>query len=203
VIKTPQEIRRESIKDLFDRILQTKILTLSPSEVTIEESFNSDFTSVNLVFSSRTAGLTASIRTGEEAAKGFVDGIFRACHKALIGEYPSLANLKLADYRVAPNFNKIRNPSATDATAEVTIAMQVSSHGRAEFSSASRSILHSSLTATLEAFQFYINCEKTFHKIQTMLTDAESRNRGDIVQACVSDMSRLTEVNTYDKENKN
>ena len=70
----------------------------------------------------------------------------------------------------------------------------------AEFSCVSRSILHSSFIVTLEAIEFYINCERTFHKIQIILGDAEQRNRGDIVQSCVTDLSKLTEVNTYEKK---
>ena len=92
-----------------------------------------------------------------------------------------------------------RNHSGADAKVTVNIVMEVKEHGLAEFSSASRSVLHSSFAAIVEAFQFYINCERTFHKIQLVLEDAKERNRGDIVQSCVSDLSKLTEVNTYEK----
>ena len=59
------------------------------------------------------------------------------------------------------------------------------------------SIVYSSLVAMLEAFQFYMNCDKTFNKLRFLIKDAEVRNRGDIKQSCISDLSALTGVNTY------
>ena len=75
--------------------------------------------------------------------------------------------------------------------------VNVEGHGMAEFQHQSRSMIYSSLVAALNAFEFYINCETTFHKIQLVLEDASQRNRGDISQACIADLSRLTEVNNY------
>ena len=88
----------------------------------------------------------------------------------------------------------------TDAETEVVIVVDVKDHGVAEFGCTSRSILHSSFMATLGVFEFYVNCEKTFHKIRLFLDDATTRNRGDIIQSCMTDLSKLTEVNTYDKK---
>ena len=61
-------------------------------------------------------------------------------------------------------------------------------------------MIYSGFVSALEAFQFYINCERTFHKIQVIIEDATLRNRGDIVQSCLTDLSKLTEVNTYEKK---
>lgn len=201
--KTVQEFRRESIKQLFVKILQTKILRLEPKSALVEESFNSDFTAVNLTISKRECDSKSQIQLEEKNGKGFVDGIFKSCSRFFLEDYPSLENIRLKDYRVRPSFKKIKSKQQSDAEVQVTVAMEVKERGTAEFTSTSRSILHSTLVATLEAFEFYINCEKTFHEIQIILTDANNRNRGDIVQACVSDLSKLTEVNTYDKKEKN
>ena len=61
-------------------------------------------------------------------------------------------------------------------------------------------MIYSGFVAALEAFQFYINCERTFSKMQLIIEDAKQRNRGDIIQACLSDLSKLTEVNNYEKK---
>ena len=61
-------------------------------------------------------------------------------------------------------------------------------------------MIHSSFSLALEAFEFYINCERTFNKIQLVISDAESRNRADIVSENVYRLSKLTEVNSYEKK---
>ena len=114
-----------------------------------------------------------------------------------------MQNIKLIDYKVHPNFNKSNGPIGSDAKTEVTIVVGIEKLGQAEFSCISRSILHSSFAAVLQAFEFYINCGKTFNRIQATLRDAQRRNRGDIVQSCMSDLSTLTGVNTYEKGKEN
>lgn len=195
--KTPQEFRRESVKELFTKILMSQKMCLQPLKISVNETWQSDFTAVDLEMLQIQGDVKKPIQIKESKAKGFVDGIFKACHKSFSEEFSSLANIKLIDYKLIPKFKKMTSKTGTDAPVEVSIAMEVKDHGIAEFNSSSRSILYSSLVATLEAFEFYINCERTFDKTKLILEDAKQRNRGDIVQSCVSDLSKLTEVNTY------
>jgi len=197
--KTPQEFRRENVKELFNRILSSQKTKLEPLTISVGETWESDFTSVSLSFKINKEGNPSVIDTSGREAKGFVDGIFKACFDVFVKNNPSLANIKLHDYQVRPNFNKSGKSSGSDAKVSVTIMMEVKEHGIAEFSSVSRSILYSSFVAMLEAFQFYINCENTFEKIKVILEDASHRNRGDIIQRCLTDLSKLTEVNTYEQ----
>lgn len=200
MIKTPQEYRRENVKKLFDRILPIQKIKLEPLVINVSETWQSDFTMVKLSYSISKGDDFNTVDAKEQEAKGFVDGIFKACFENLVGLAPSLSNVKLYDYQVKPKLKTNRSSSGADAKVSVNIIMEVKEHGLAEFSNASRSVLHSSFAAILEAFQFYVNCEKTFHKIQLVLEDAKQRNRGDIIQSCVSDLSKLTEVNTYEKK---
>lgn len=199
--KTPQQIKRETIKQLFDKVLNAHQIKLSPFNITVNESFKSDFTGVEMSINETSQGLSGpSFVLEEKKARGFVDGMFKACHKHYVKEHPSLNNIRLVSYQVTPRIKKSENKMGTDAETEVTIVVDVKDHGVAEFSCVSQSILHSTFIATLEVFEFYINCEKSFHKIQLVLEDASHRNRGDITQACISDLSRLTEVNNYEKK---
>ena len=196
--KTPQQIKRESIKELFDKILKAQQLKLNPFSISVDESFKSDFTNVRMRVSETSGGIqNSAFSLATDEAKGFVDGMFKACHKHYAEEYPSLNNIRLVNYQVKPKIKKKTNKMGTDAETEVTIMVDVKDHGMAEFSCMSRSILHSSFIATLEVFEFYINCEKTFNRIKVILEDANGRNRGDIAQSCMSDLSILTGVNTY------
>ena len=198
MIKTPQEFRRDNVKELFDRFLSSQKIRLEPLTISVGETWKSDFTSVSLSFSS-TKGENKEVVFAEEEAKGFVDGIFKACYKEFTKKYTSLANIKLHDYLVKPNLDRTKTLTGSDARVKISVMMEIKDHGIAEFNCESRSILHSSFAVILEAFQFYINCEKTFDKIQLVLEDAQHRNRGDIVQNCISDLSKLTEINTYEK----
>ena len=199
--KTPEEFKRENVKELFDRILKSYRIRLRPFDISVNESFNTDFTSVEMSINENTQGIQSPhFVLAEHEAKGFVDGMFKCCHKHYSKDYGSLNSIRLVDYQVEPRIKKSATKMGTDAETEVAIIVDVKDHGVAEFSCVSRSILHSTFIATLEVFEFYINCEKTFHKIQLVLSDANQRNRADIVQACVSDLSRLTEVNTYEKK---
>ena len=199
--KTPQQIKRETIKELFDKILKAQQIKLKPLSISVDESFKSDFTNVEMKINESPIDSNSPVLTlSEDKAKGFVDGMFIACHSHYASKYPSLRNIRLVDYQVTPRIKKANNKMGTDAETEVSISVDVKEHGVAEFSCVSRSILHSSFIATLEVIEFYINCEKTFGKIQLILGDAKERNRGDISQSCMSDLSKLTEVNTYVQE---
>jgi hypothetical protein len=195
--KTPQEIRRENLKELFEKALQVRQTRLKPFDISVRESRNSDFTVVELSITEMSGGQHHQRVVNETQAKGFVDGMFKACHDQYVDDHKSLRNIRLIDYKVKPKFNESNKMMGTDAKTEVTIMVEVKDHGVAEFSYTSRSILYSSFAATLEAFQFYINCDKAFKKIKLVLDDAQNRNRIDIAQSCMSELAMLTGVNTY------
>ena len=197
--KTPQEFRRENVKELFKKILNTQAIKLVPYDISVKESWNSDFTVVDLTINESVGDLQSRKEIKEDKARGFVDGIFKACHGQYAGTHPSLNNIELVDYQVKPRFNNLKGTMGSDAETEITLMVQVRDHVVAEFSCMSRSILYSSFVATLEAFQFYINCDKAFRKIKLVLEDAQARNRGDITQLCMSELAILTGVNTYGK----
>ena len=195
--KTPQEFRRENVKELFEKVLKNQKTKLEPLKISVDETWESDFTTVDVLILYSKGDEKREINIRESQAKGFVDGVFKGCHNSFIQDAPSLSNIKLVDYKLTPSFKNVKDKTGSDASVEVSIMMEVKDHGLAEFSSSSRSILYSSMAATLEAFEFYINCEDTFRKIKLILEDAKHRNRADIVQSCISDLSKITEVNTY------
>ena len=195
--KTPEEFKRESVKELFNKILRDSKTRLGTISITASESLDDDFTVVE--FSFEEFGKQERIISTESKGKGFVDGLFHGLRDHYIQEYPSLEKIELVDIMVNPIMKTSKN-KGPDAKANVVFRLEVSGHGIAEFQHQSRSMLYSGFVAALEAFQFYINCERTFDKIQLALEDAKQRNRGDIVQSCVADLCKLTEVNTYAKK---
>ena len=199
-MRTPQQHRRSDMSNLFDKILGEKIVRISPVNIKVEESLESDFTDVDVIFTQRCDSEIETISLKNTRSKGFVDGIFKACYEHYVDSVPSLKNIRLVTYEARPKIQKNVTGIGSDARVEVSTIVEVTNHGHAEFTSNSRSILYSSLVNVLEAFEFYINCEKTFNKIQIILKDAQRRNRSDIVEKCKYDLARLTGVNNYERE---
>ena len=198
--KTTQEVKRGNIKELLDKTLQSQAIKLRPLDITVGESLKSDFTKVNLAFSETIGGVNRCIEPNPIQSRGLVDGIFKACYKTFSDRYSSLSNLELYDYKVKPDFSKRPGDFGADIGVEVGIMVHVKNHGIAEFNNYSRSLVHSSFFATLEMFEFYINCQKTFDKLQVVLQNAQARNRADIEQQCISNLCTLTSVNNYEKQ---
>ena len=198
-MKTIQEVKRENVRGVFERVLGAKSMELSPVSISAKESYNSDYTTVDLEFDEKVLGKTARNRLDNIQSKGFIDGIHKSLLEKYSEKYTSLKNIQLSGLSVNPNFTKKVNTMGSDAVTNVIFQVLVKNHGLAEFESTSRSLLYSSFEASLKAFQFYINCQKTFEHIGVVIKDAKSRNRGDIIQKCISDLHCLTTVNSYEK----
>lgn len=197
--KTPQDFKRVEVKQIITKVLGDTQTRLLPISITVGESLDDDFTTTD--FSFEIAGKDHEIVTlKNQKGKGFVDGLFTGLQQYFSNNYSSLTKIKLADYNVNPIMANSKKSMGTDAQASVSLSVMVHPHGLSEFSHTSRSMIHSSFSAALEAFQFYVNCEKAFHRIQLFIEDAQQRNRGDVISGCIYDLSKLTEVNTYERK---
>ena len=199
-MRTPQDFRRENVKELFDKLLKDNKTKLVPKNISINESINSDFTSVSFSLDMISGENTRTYNFIDVEGKGFVDAVFTTCYQEFVEPFPSIKNLNLVDLIVKPIFSMSRKESGTDARTDVIFRVEIKNHGLSEFSARSRSIVHASFQVMMEAFQFYINCDKTFHQLRTWLDDANGRHRGDLAQGCVADLAKLTTVNAYERK---
>lgn len=193
---TPQQFRRDNVKKLHQKVLQDNRVVFTPLAISTHDSIEDDFTTVDLSFSEESLGSKKLVQIRGIKSNGFVDGLFLGLYKNYVQSYNSLSKLKLVDLMVNP-IMKASTSRGSDAKTSVIFRVEVEGHGLSEFQHESRSVIYSSFISALEVFQFYINCEKTFQKIKLVIEDAQARNRGDIVQDCLTDLSKLTEVNTY------
>lgn len=197
--KTPQDFKRVEVKEIIAKVLGDTVTRLAPVSISVSESLNDDFTTTD--FSFEVLGNDPKVVTLEnQKGKGFVDGLFMGLQQYFSSDYNSLAKIKLADYNVNPIMANSKKSMGTDAQASVLLSVLVPPHGLSEFNHTSRSMIYSSFSAALEAFQFYVNCHRAFDRIQMFIQDAQQRNRGDVISNCIYDLSKLTEVNTYDEE---
>jgi len=199
--KTPQHFKRREIKKVIDKILGDSKLSLTPVSISVKELFNEDLTVTEFSFDTASRGTRDTV-SKRQKGKGFIDGLFSGLQNHFNNDYSSLAKIRLADFDVNPIISNFQSTSGADAQASVSLSVNIAPHGISEFQHKSRSVIYSSFTTALEAFQFYINCERSFHKIQFFLNHAQERNRSDVANQYVYDLSKLTEVNTYEKKKK-
>jgi len=175
---------------------------LKPLTLKVREDFLDERTYVDLSFQKTEEKKTGTQDTKEYSftdmpGLGFIDSVFNICYKNFSEEYTSLKNISLVDVIVKPIFSVSTTPQGTDAKTDIFFRVKTKDHGISEFRSRSRSIIRAGLSAALEAFEFYINCDKAHKTLLFVLEDAKKRNRGDISQKCISDLSALSRVNTY------
>ncbi len=194
--RTPQYYKRQSVKEVFDKILKDEKVVLAPLSISAAESLENDFTITDFSFIERIAKEERNIVVSNARGKGFVDGMFLGLHNHYCEEYPSLEEIRLSHFVVNPLIAS-ESERGTESKLSVLFRVEVRRHGAAEFLHKSRSVLYSCFACALEAFQFYINCERAFNKAQVIIQDAKERNRSDIVQKCLLDLSKITEANTY------
>lgn len=198
---TPQQLKRQDVEKILNKILGESKIILAPVSINTEENIENNFTITNFSFQESGNGKIVEIKN--QHGKGFIDGIFTGLSNHFDNVYPSLKKIKLSNLKVNPSFSNSRKRSGTDAQATVVLSVHVDLHGVADFGHQSRSMIYSSFISALSAYQFYINCEKAFDRIQDFLVDAKKRNRADVVSQYTYDLSKLTEANTYEKKERN
>jgi len=202
MLTTPQQIKREELKSITDKILQEDRVVLTALSIVATHVLEKGHTSTNFSFEFRNPKKSVVTLKAQQGL-GFIDSLFVGLHAKFAPKYSSLQNIQLCDFKVNPTILSSMNRIGTDAQASVSLSVRVKNHDVAEFYHRSRSIMRSSFIAVLDAFEFYINCEKCFVKLQDFIQEAKSRNRGDVVNSYIYDLCKLTEVNTYsEKEEK-
>lgn len=200
--KTPQEFKRVAVKAIIDKVLGEDKTILKPLSISVHESSEEDLTLTSFSFSA-SGHKKKNIEVNNQKGRGFVDSLFAGLHGSFLKEFKSLERIKLQDLKVNPLIGSAKTSLAADAPISVLLSVYVEKNGIAEFQNKSHSIINSSFVIVLEAFQFYINCERVFDKIQLIMKDAKSRNRGDLVSQSMYDLSKITEVNNYERKKEN
>jgi len=199
-MNTPQQVKRIQVSKLFEKVLKNERYSFKPSAIQISESLDQEGTLCSFSYKSVVENHTEEVLISEVQGNGFVDCIFSGLKDKYQNDFNSLENIRLLNLSVRPNFNYKKDSLGTSAQVEVGLKLEIKSSDYAEFYHCSNSLVNSGLTAALEAFEFYINCENCFYKLKRALRDAESRNRFDTVERCLIGLSSITEFNRYAKK---
>ncbi len=191
-MKTPEETKRNSLRSMFQSVLGDDIILLTPVSISTKEVFDNTESEINFSFNQRILGKNKKVSLRSVKGKGFVDCLFKGCKEKYSDSYSSLLSVDLVDLKVRPIFSLKKTGSGAETN--IVLSVKIEDRGVSEFKSRSDSIIRSAFTTTLKAFQFYMNCETAFERIKLAHADARKRNRGDIQQRCLTDLSKITEM---------
>ncbi len=141
----------------------------------------------------------SSLQEGEKEPYAIVsssqDTVVEACAHALTTSlsesYASLEALTLGSSRTTIK------PEGKLSKAEVGVT--AGSRRIVYFSALSPSSLGALVSCVVSAVEYYLNAERAFLKLRPLVDEARSRNRGDLVQKYQIFMSRLVEINDYER----
>ena len=199
-MKTPQQLKRKQVVDLFGEILKKEKLSLQPKFIQIIENSEQDDTICSFEYLSQVNNLKQDIKVENTIGAGFVDCVFSTMKEKYQNEFNSLENIRLLNLSVRPNFNYRKDSLGSGASVQVCLKLEIKSSDYAEFCHTSNSLVNSGFAAVLSAFEFYINCEKCFYVLKDILQNAKERNRFDTVDRCLVGLSSITEFNRYAKK---
>lgn len=193
------ETKRGIVREIIDEVLFDEKLILAPVSISCSEKYGRSPTVTNFSFDEIESNSKNRISIKKAQGSGFVDCLFQGCMNQYVDNFRSLRNLVLEEFSINPSFSADGN-LGSDASVEVILDTRVKGRDLVQFRNTSRSILLSSYANILSIFEFYINCERCFQKLRSLVYDAEKRSRGDISSELKHKLSFLTEVNSYDNE---
>jgi hypothetical protein len=183
---------------LIREVLRDDYYDLVVEKVAFEEDIREG--STNLEATIAPAGATADDsrrRVVKGAGVGVVDAFFRGLIAQMSPEYPSLKTLSFVGFSIDAKIADSHERSHTDAVGEAKLIVENQKGDHFEFVAASRSIIASSLQATLRAVEYFVNSERAFFTTRRALKDAEQRGRADLVRTFAARLTELVQNTSY------
>ncbi|MBL8788702.1 MAG: hypothetical protein JNJ59_27650 [Deltaproteobacteria bacterium] len=151
--------------------------------------------------SGRASIATQLTLTGSSAARaiegegvGLVDALFKGIQRALVADYPSIANLFFDDFHVAGDFRGAKKDGArTDVPGTVRLGVENASGRSFSFEHTSPSVSASSVQAVLRAVEHFVNAELAVLKVYSWIEDARRRSRPDLADKYTQRLADLVQ----------
>jgi hypothetical protein len=183
------------LETLTREVLGTDYVELEVSRYTLTEDLKSGRALIATQLSQAGNGLLRAI---EGEGVGLVDALFRGIQHALVGEYPSLANLWFVDFRVSADFRGAKKDNArSDVPGTVRLGVENASGRAFAFEHTSSSVSASSVKAVLRAVEHFINAELAVLKVYSWIEDARRRSRVDLAEKYTQRLADLVQNASY------
>ena len=184
----------ELIQQMHD-ILGDGFVVLRPVAYSIEEEFDTGATLLRCKLTS------SDVPDGAIEIEGHGIGMVDACFHALMDhlghQFASLKTIQFKDFSVRALMSTHKDEQGSDAEAEVTLTVMSSEGHDFGFSARSRSVGRASIEATLEAVTYFVNSEKAFIRIYSLLKHYRTAGRVDLVTKYQLLLAQMVQNTSY------
>lgn len=185
---------RESIEKLLEEVLDGTEMRLKVDAYRLEEDLEDGTVRIRCEVHDEHDGERQVI---EGEGVGVVDAFFHGLVDLYSKQFPSLNSIRFADFSIEANAETAKQSARSDMAVAVTLRVVNSNDREFSFQHTSPSITRSALYVTLDAVEFFVDCERAFIALYRALEHAKEQNRPDSMALYTSKMSTLVEATSY------
>ena len=193
----PEEIKLNDNKRIINKVLKKRI-SLKINNFSLQEDFVNDCSCVSFVLKCNGNKEQQTLDISNKGA-GVSDAVYTGVLEKFKDRYISLQEVVLHDFIVTVDFKGSKTILNTDAPVEVKIALLGTSSARNKlyFKAKSNSLVKSGIMAVCKAMEYLINSELAAIQLYKDIQSANKRQRTDLQDVYVSQLSALVEFVSY------
>ena len=196
---TPDELKQGRRDKLAKKVLSDRYIKLNVNkEFNIKGDLQGGVTKVYCKIN-LTGSATDSEMFIEGTGAGPVDAFFSSLVGQLSKQFCSLNLLRFSEFGISADLSRIRlSPSGSDAPVEAVLVVSNELDRQFIFRERSCSMNRAALGAVIQAVEHFINSEEAVIALHHAIADAKKRNRGDLMDRYMGQLSELVERSSYE-----
>lgn len=183
--------KQKSMIGLMKEILQEDYVAFSVKNYSISEQLNNaSLCRLNACL----INADGSDFVVEGEGVGSIDALFNGLIKRLADEYPSVRSISFSQFEIKA---LLTTDKSSKAEAEAVVGALNSEGKEFIFCSTAPSISRAGIEAVVQVAEYFVNSEKTFLKLKSILQHYRETGRTDLVEKYTDLMSRVVENTSY------
>ena len=200
---TLSEARQNAPRRVAKEVLGGDYVSIEIGErFEIQEDIEKNETSIFCKVELNTAN-TGSHVTVKGTGTGPIHALCTTVKKELMSEYNSLDRIRFSEFAVNAELgrrpNYVLDASGSSAPVEAILVVTNERDQDFIFRNKSKSMNKAAINVVLQAVEHFINSEKAVVRLRDYVKDASKRNRGDLVDRYVRQLSELVKNTSYEK----
>ncbi len=186
------EDKKKATREIMEQVLGDDYLSFSLISYNIQEDSDSNSSiAVKISRSDQEEPITL-----EGRGVGAFDAFFVSLRQKFSEEFPSVKAIIFTELEAKslPG-SDLHHP--TDALAEVSITIQNSYSDEITFTNRSRSLIRASLEGLLQAFEYFVNSERTYIRIYRAIEHYKKEGRTDLIDKYTSMLGVVVRNTSY------
>ena len=193
--RTPQENKKDEIESFIESFLQEDFYKIDLVRLECVENFKKNETLTKIQM--KTPGRTSRIKCSGQGV-GIMHSMFVCLKEMYAAEYPSLKDISLCSF-IANTYIEKSSPAAIESRIEIIVEFENKYGHKTPFRASSTSLLKSAALSLISAIQYYINSEKAFVRLRSLIADADRRRRPDIKMDLIYKITKIVGVSSYEE----